>query len=137
MPIDGRVTIEGDIVHAGARRCAFDQREAVLAVDGHDGDAVVVSGPRLALWRAPTDNDGLKLFLDRTDGWTEEEGKPLARWLGWGLDDLHREVDDRLARRASMAPRCSRRTPCCTAPTRSWSSTIARSVHGVPVGRGA
>jgi beta-galactosidase len=55
---------------------------------------VVVDAPRLALWRAPTDNDGLKLFLGRADGWTDESDKPLAHWLEWGLDDLHRVVDD-------------------------------------------
>ncbi len=43
------------------------------------------AGPRLAMWRAPTDNDGIKL-------WTGQERKPLGRWRGWGLDALGREL---------------------------------------------
>ncbi len=44
-------------------------------------------GPRLALWRAPTDNDGLKLVY-------EQPGKPLTRWRTWGLDLLTHELVD-------------------------------------------
>lgn len=59
-------------------------------IDGlrYDGDDVLTGWPRPTLWRAPTDNDGLKLFLGRDDVWTDEAAKPLARWLEWGLDDL-------------------------------------------------
>ncbi len=55
-----------------------------------DGEDLLVRPPGLDLWRAPTDNDGIKAFLDRRDVWTDERGKPLGRWLGWGLDHLHR-----------------------------------------------
>jgi beta-galactosidase len=44
------------------------------------------SGPVLALWRAPTDNDGLKLAPHQ--GW-----KPLGRWRRAGLDVLTRTVE--------------------------------------------
>ena len=53
---------------------------------------MVADGPRLALWRAPTDNDGLKLFLDRTDGITPAAGVvSVSLWfykaamLAWAL----------------------------------------------------
>ncbi|HVU76017.1 MAG TPA: glycoside hydrolase family 2 TIM barrel-domain containing protein [Gaiellaceae bacterium] len=40
---------------------------------------LVVAQPRLQLWRAPTDNDGLPLVADKHVG-------PLDRWLALGLD---------------------------------------------------
>ena len=39
----------------------------------------LLDGPRLQLWRAPTDNDGLPLHAGKAVG-------PLARWLELGLD---------------------------------------------------
>jgi beta-galactosidase len=48
---------------------------------------LVLDGPRLQLWRAPTDNDGLPLIPDRSAG-------PLGRWLELGLDgDVERRDD--------------------------------------------
>ncbi len=38
-------------------------------------------GPRLNIWRAPLDNDGIK-------GWTGQDGKVLGRWLDAGLQNL-------------------------------------------------
>jgi beta-galactosidase len=40
---------------------------------------LVLDGPHLQLWRAPTDNDGLPLVPDKSPG-------PLGRWLELGLD---------------------------------------------------
>jgi beta-galactosidase len=40
---------------------------------------------RAELWRAPTDNDGIKL-------WGGQEEKPLGRWHQWGLDRLERTM---------------------------------------------
>ena len=45
---------------------------------GHD---FLVSGPRLQIWRGPTDNDGIK-------GWTGQQEKPLGIWLAAGLDKM-------------------------------------------------
>lgn len=42
---------------------------------------VVKAGPRLQIWRAATDNDGIK-------GWTGQDQKPLGRWLYAGLDNI-------------------------------------------------
>ena len=41
----------------------------------------VPNAPQLALWRAPTDNDGLKLA-------DLQDLKPLGRWRTAGLDAL-------------------------------------------------
>ncbi len=45
------------------------------------GTVLIEDGPRLALWRAPTDNDGLKLA-------EMQDLKPLGRWRSAGLDAL-------------------------------------------------
>ena len=46
-----------------------------------DASASAVPIPKLALWRAPTDNDGLKLA-------DMQDLKPLGRWRAAGLDAL-------------------------------------------------
>lgn len=46
---------------------------------------IALAAPELSLWRAPTDNDGIK------QGWMAGIGA-RGRWLGWGLDRL-RVVD--------------------------------------------
>ena len=46
---------------------------------------LVVEPPRLQLWRAPTDNDGLPLIPDKPFG-------PLPRWLELGLDRIELEL---------------------------------------------
>jgi beta-galactosidase/beta-glucuronidase len=38
-------------------------------------------GPKLNLWRAPLDNDGIK-------GWQNQTNKPLGRWLDAGINQL-------------------------------------------------
>jgi beta-galactosidase len=53
---------------------------------------LLVSGPRLNVWRAPTDNDGIK-------AWKNQLGRPLGRWLAAGLPDLRLEpVSTRVSR---------------------------------------
>ena len=45
------------------------------------GQDLLAAGPDLTLFRAATDNDGIKL-------WDGQEHKPMGRWLAWGLDRL-------------------------------------------------
>src|SRR5262249_12407681 len=58
---------------------------------------LIAAPPRLHLWRAPTDNDGLPLMEGRGAG-------PLERWLELGLDryelELVREAPGELVHRA-------------------------------------
>ena len=69
--------------------------EAVrLAGDGmrleSDGRELIRRGPELNLFRATTDNDGIR-------GWSGQEQKPMGLWLAAGLDSLEeisREVDE-------------------------------------------
>jgi len=46
---------------------------------------VPIEGPFPSLWRAATDNDGIKL-------WTGQAGKPLGRWLSLGLHNMQRQL---------------------------------------------
>jgi beta-galactosidase len=67
---------------AAARAPDVDEATGTL---GELGD-VVLDGPRLQLWRAPTDNDGLRLLPERRSG-------VLARWLELGLDRLEHRLE--------------------------------------------
>jgi beta-galactosidase len=49
-------------------------------------DEVILERPKLQLWRAPTDNDGLRLLPERRAG-------VLYRWLELGLDRLEHRVE--------------------------------------------
>jgi beta-galactosidase len=56
----------------------------------------LLEGPRLQLWRAPTDNDGLPLVPGRSPG-------PLARWLELGLDKGSIEARDDVVHRCTRS----------------------------------
>ena len=73
---DRRARIEGpdleilvDKTHARVSSLRYRDRE------------VLVSAPVPNLWRAPTDNDGIKAFPVLPP-------RPLGKWLAWGLDQL-------------------------------------------------
>jgi beta-galactosidase len=62
---------------------------AVVPIDPETGKlelSGVLDGPRLQLWRAPTDNDGLRLLPERRSG-------VLPRWLDLGLDRLEHRLE--------------------------------------------
>src|SRR5262249_54342046 len=71
---------------ASARAARWRSGSATL-VDVEEGvlPGLVLDGPHLQLWRAPTDNDGLPLVENRGAG-------PLERWLELGLDRLELEL---------------------------------------------
>lgn len=62
-------------------RFAINAQTGLLQDLSVDGKKVVKSGPLLNIWRAATDNDGIK-------GLDDQELKPLGRWQNWGLDRL-------------------------------------------------
>jgi len=47
----------------------------------HDQQELLVKGPKLNIWRAATDNDGIKK-------WSGQKHKPLGKWLDAGLNKL-------------------------------------------------
>ncbi len=79
-------------VTAGPLRLRIDEATGMVQALKWDGVEITDRPARLELWRAPTDNDGLKLFLDDPDPLRAAgaRAKPLGRWLEWGLDRLHR-----------------------------------------------
>lgn len=74
---------------AGTTELVFDLAIGSLRSLGRRGRTpieLITEGPRLHLWRAPTDNDGIK-----TLGWIH--GKALERWRSLGLEDLAFELE--------------------------------------------
>ncbi len=66
-------------LRVGSVRAVFDRSSGALVEFGADGDNLILRGPLLNVWRAPTDNDGIKLQGG-------QEWKALPRWLALGLD---------------------------------------------------
>ncbi len=75
-----QVDESGDVteVIVGGSRAIFDSRCGYLASLDFSGETIVSTGPRLQLWRAATDNDGLKL-------WAGQDSKALGKWRRLGL----------------------------------------------------
>ena len=71
-------------LQASGVRAVFDKTDGTLSEFGAKTN-LIVAGPRLNVWRAATDNDGIKLMLDRADWQTY---KPLVQWLALGLDKV-------------------------------------------------
>ena len=92
-----------------------------------DGRNVLLAGPRLQLWRAPTDNDGLRLLPDRRSG-------VLWRWLELGLDRLEQRLDSFRVTRSGIEAvhRASGRGDWRDATHRQ---SLPAARHGRPAGR--
>jgi beta-galactosidase/beta-glucuronidase len=65
---------------------AFNQAAGQISFFTFKGTSLLVTGPRLNIWRAATDNDGFKLWPDR-------EEKLLYQWLKAGLDRLEHQTE--------------------------------------------
>ena len=83
-----RPVVEGRIVlEAGVTRAVIDSATGALqelkAVGARN---VLRAGPTLQLWRAATDNDGLRLLPERNLG-------VLGLWLELGLDRIEHRIE--------------------------------------------
>ena len=79
---DGGVALE-----SGGTRAVVDTATGTLALlSGPGGRNAIQAGPVLQLWRAATDNDGLRLLPDRSRG-------VLGRWLELGLDRVEHRLE--------------------------------------------
>lgn len=79
---DGTFTLQG-----GGTRAVVDAGTGTLTeLCRLGGRNVLRSGPKLQLWRAATDNDGLRLLPERGTG-------VLPRWLELGLDRIEHRVE--------------------------------------------
>ena len=84
----------------GPIRAEFDKNSGALTYFGAATN-LIQNGPELNVWRAATDNDGIKLLADQPgEGW-----KPLNRWLKLGLNDVKESlVSVKLLKRRSAPP---------------------------------
>jgi hypothetical protein len=72
------------IVRGATFELGFDRATGRIASWQFEGLPVIERGPALNVWRAPTDNDGIKLRPERQ--------KLLRLWLDAGLDRLSEEL---------------------------------------------
>ncbi|MCU0267397.1 MAG: DUF4981 domain-containing protein [Acidimicrobiales bacterium] len=100
----------------GGLRAEVDEPTGALERLVWDDVDVLATSPHVTLWRAATDNDGLKLFVgdEEKELWAGMAGKPLNRWLGWGLDHLHRAPVGGTLRRVTDG------SVVITARTKAW-----------------
>lgn len=64
----------------------FERAGGTLTHYEYQGARLIQSGPRLNVWRAPTDNDGFKWMSE--DEWIRNQNKLLSQWLAAGLNRL-------------------------------------------------
>lgn len=76
-------------------RIEFDAAQGRMMRFVRSGTDLLLAGPRLNVWRAPTDNDGVK----QMEGWYLE-GKALHKWLQAGLHEMEFQTTDCRVRRA-------------------------------------
>jgi beta-galactosidase len=86
VPAGGRMTArdQGDavVVSGEGFEIAFSRAEGRMTRMVWRNHALIEAGPRLQVWRGPTDNDGIK-------GMTRGQGRTaLTRWRAQGLDAL-------------------------------------------------
>jgi beta-galactosidase len=84
---NGIFTVRNDAFHLIASR----ETGLIEALRWRECD-MLVSGPRLQIWRGPTDNDGIK-------GWPHQTWRPLNKWRAQGLDKLALKTVSAKARR--------------------------------------
>lgn len=80
-PVGFAETLQRIVVNAGRVRVAVDKETALIDGIFIDDQRVIGAGPQFNLWRATTDNDGIR-------GWTGQDWKPMGLWLKAGFDQL-------------------------------------------------
>jgi beta-galactosidase len=105
---------------AGAVRATIDRATGLLTWFGIDSDNLLREGPRLNLWRAPIDNDGLK--LRRVEPW-----QALGRWLALGLDRLEQQLERAELHEGSGGPVIAVRHR--TSGRGQWDDVLVHSVY--------
>jgi beta-galactosidase len=85
LKVAGRLKIRQDaasaIISGETFHVTVDKRAARIRSIRWLGREMLVAGPAVNVWRAPTDNDGIKC-------WTGQHKKPLGRWRAAGFDEL-------------------------------------------------
>jgi beta-galactosidase len=97
-PATGSGTLELDqagsraLIQGESLRAELDTDSGLLTSLRWRGAELLAAPPRGNLWRAPTDNDGIRT-------WSVHPGRPLGKWLEWGLDDVRSTLEDLKVRR--------------------------------------
>ncbi|NJK90926.1 MAG: DUF4981 domain-containing protein [Blastochloris sp.] len=73
------------VIKAGAQSITFDRNKGRLSAWQKSGDSCLAFGPEISLWRAPTDNDGIKI-------WSGQENKPLGHWHKLKLNQIQQRL---------------------------------------------
>jgi beta-galactosidase len=109
--VGGSIVLEAQGVQATIAR-----KTGLLAELSREGRCALLGGPRLQLWRAPTDNDGLRLLPHRESG-------VLRQWLELGLDRISHRLEsiDVLRDRVEVVHRASGR--------RDWDDAVHTQVY--------
>ncbi len=80
------ICVAGEVVKIACGSMTAQITRDGIAALSYEDTQLFVTGPQLSIWRAPTDNDGIKLLVERErrDGCI----RPLHRWLDAGYDHL-------------------------------------------------
>lgn len=80
---------------AGPAPVHFDEQSGTIAGWSVGGEELPVRGGTPTIWRAATDNDGIRAWVDRRTAQQLAAWKAaLPRWLRWGLPQAHYQVTD-------------------------------------------
>lgn len=97
-PVSAAQNDDRIILATPTAQAEFCVRQGALIVFCAGAGNPIHSGPRLNVWRAATDNDGIKLAPG-------QEHKPLGRWRTWGLPHVQlRLVHARLIQTPGRLP---------------------------------
>lgn len=67
-------------VTCGELKLTADKTAGTITSLSINGNAVLNAGPELNIWRATTDNDGIR-------GWNGQDNKPMGQWLNEGFNE--------------------------------------------------
>ncbi len=75
------VAIDGNAVICGDLKVVVNKETATIVEISKAGEVVLTRGPELNVWRACTDNDGIR-------GWSGQDWKPMGEWMNAGFNNL-------------------------------------------------
>ncbi|MEM6883911.1 MAG: glycoside hydrolase family 2 TIM barrel-domain containing protein, partial [Verrucomicrobiota bacterium] len=73
-------------VNDGRINAAFNPKTGGMKTLQRQGVGQLTGAPMVQIWRAPTDNDGIKI-------WSGQDDKNLGRWLKLGLDRIQSQLE--------------------------------------------
>lgn len=80
-PVTVSETDDTATVTCGTLTVELNKTQAEITAILRDGHLMITSAPELNLWRACTDNDGIR-------SWSGQDAKPMGLWMNAGFDQL-------------------------------------------------